>query len=129
MIISFQCFSSLLQLVNCPVEIHIFLSGVLQSCCWSTSSPRAVGLPEQDFVGCFVMTHHMTCQTKTPLSHDVGDPWEEPYVLGWSCNCVMTRLRFSAAFLCRCQPVHFLLQFVLATMNRVHISGSVRPSS
>ena len=33
-------------------------------------------LPEQDFVGCFVMAHHMTCQTKTPVSHDGGDPWE-----------------------------------------------------
>ncbi|KAI0231731.1 hypothetical protein LSAT2_017903 [Lamellibrachia satsuma] len=33
-------------------------------------------LPEQDFVGCFVMAHHMTCQTKTPLSRDGGDPWE-----------------------------------------------------
>ncbi|KAI0218569.1 hypothetical protein LSAT2_029707 [Lamellibrachia satsuma] len=44
--------------------------------CWSTSSPRAVGLPEQDFVGCFVMAHHMTCQMKTPLSHDGDDPWE-----------------------------------------------------
>ncbi|KAI0232643.1 hypothetical protein LSAT2_017040 [Lamellibrachia satsuma] len=21
------------------------------------------------------MTHHMTCQTKTPLFHDGGDPW------------------------------------------------------
>ncbi|KAI0210635.1 hypothetical protein LSAT2_004585 [Lamellibrachia satsuma] len=46
------------------------------SCCWSTSPPRAVGLPEQDFVGCFVMAQHMTCQTKTPLSHDGGDLWE-----------------------------------------------------
>ena len=34
----------------------------------------AIGLQEQDFVGCFVMTHHMTCQTKTSLSHDGGDP-------------------------------------------------------
>ena len=34
-------------------------------------------VPEQDFVGCFIMAHHMTCQTKTPLSHDGGDPWEE----------------------------------------------------
>ncbi|KAI0212982.1 Calcineurin-binding protein cabin-1 [Lamellibrachia satsuma] len=45
-------------------------------CCWSTSYPRAIGLPEQDFVCCFVMAHLMTCQTKTPLSHDGGDPWE-----------------------------------------------------
>ena len=22
------------------------------------------------------MTQHMTCQTKAPLSHDGGDPWE-----------------------------------------------------
>ncbi|KAI0219923.1 hypothetical protein LSAT2_028546 [Lamellibrachia satsuma] len=49
---------------------------VLQSCCWSTSSPRAIGLPEQDFAGCFVMTHYMTCRTKKPLSHEGGDPWE-----------------------------------------------------
>ena len=48
----------------------------MQSCCWSTSSPKAIRLPEQDFVGGFVMTHHMTGQTKTLLSHDGGDPWE-----------------------------------------------------
>ena len=41
-----------------------------------TSSPRAIGLPEQEIVGNFVMTHHMTCQKKTLLSHDGGDLWE-----------------------------------------------------
>ena len=40
-----------------------------------TSFPRTIGLPEQDFVGYFVMTHHMTCQSKTP-SHSGGDPWK-----------------------------------------------------
>ena len=36
----------------------------------------AIGVPEQDFVGCFVIVHHMTCQRKTTLSYDGGDPWE-----------------------------------------------------
>ena len=33
-------------------------------------------LTEQDFAGCFAMAHHMTCPTKTPLSHDGGDLWK-----------------------------------------------------
>ena len=39
---------------------------------WLISSPRAIGLPEQD----------MTGETKTPLSHNGGDPWEG--AVGWS---------------------------------------------
>ena len=38
-------------------------------------------------------------------------------IRGWSCDGTMTGSEFSAAFLCRCHPVHFLL-FVLATMNQ-----------
>ena len=44
-------------------------------------------------------------------------------VLGLSWDGAMTRIEFSAAFMCRCHPVHYLL-FVLGTMNRIHISGS-----
>ena len=53
----------------------------------------------------------------------------EPYSSWLVMRCAMPRFaKFSAAFLCRCHPVHFLL-IVLATMNRIHISGSVQPSS
>ena len=69
------------------------------------------------------MTHDMTRQTKPPLSHDGGDPWE-----GAIKFFVGHVIGFSATFFCRCHPVHSL-QFALATMNRIHIEGSVRPSS
>ena len=67
--ISFQWFQ--LFIAVSKFEISVFLCDVLKSICWSTSSPRAIGLPEQDFVGCFVMT----CQTKALLAHDGGEPW------------------------------------------------------
>ena len=98
----------------------------MQSCSWSTSSPRAIGLPEQDLVGYVVKTHHMTCQTKTSLSHDSGDSWKGAVL--FLVGQVIARLELSAELLCKCLAEHVLL-FVLTTMNRINISRSVRPAS
>ena len=45
-----------------PLRFVSFSEKFLQSCCWSTSSPRAVGLPEQD---CWLLRHD--------ASHDLPD--------------------------------------------------------
>ena len=37
-----------------PNTVRVFLCDVLQSCCWSASDPRVIGLPDQDFVGYFL---------------------------------------------------------------------------
>ena len=66
--------------LNSIVAIRFVLLRFVSFCsmfcsCWSTSSRSTIGLPEQDF-GCVVMAHNITCQMKTPLSHDGGDAWE-----------------------------------------------------
>ena len=51
------------------------------------------GLQSRTFFGYFVMTQHMTCHRKTPLSHDGDDPWEG-VILGWSCEASCHVLSF-----------------------------------
>ena len=103
--ISFESFRFSIEVRICiPLS---FVSFSMMSCTVVIGLPLLLGQSDFQSRTLFATLHHMTCQTKTPVSCYGGDPREGAFS-SCSCDCAMSRLGFFAALVCRCRLVNFV---------------------